>query len=113
MMECDPDSAREAPGDSREANRGDTACANQARAVNGSNRGRLPRNVPEGGQVDALKTDLCGLLGVELPIVQAPIGSASCPALAAAVSNAGGLGMLALSWTDENSVRRAIRETRE
>ena len=63
--------------------------------------------------MDALKTDLCGVLGVELPIVQAPIGSASCPALAAAVSNAGGLGMLALSWTDENSVRRAIRETRE
>jgi nitronate monooxygenase len=63
--------------------------------------------------LDALKTDLCGLLGVELPIAQAPIGSASCPALAAAVSNAGGLGMLALSWTHEGSVWRVIRETRE
>jgi nitronate monooxygenase len=63
--------------------------------------------------VDALKTDLCGVLGIELPIIQAPVGSASCPALTAAVSNAGGLGMLALSWTGESAVRRAIRETRD
>lgn len=47
--------------------------------------------------MDALKTDLCELLGIEVPVVQAPIGSASCPALAAAVSEAGGLGTLALS----------------
>ena len=63
--------------------------------------------------MDALKTDLCGLLGVMLPIVRAPIGSASGPALAAAFSNAGGLGMLALSWTAEDSVRRVICETRK
>jgi len=59
-----------------------------------------------------MRTDLCDLLGIDLPIVQAPMGSASCPALAAAVSNAGGLGMLALSWTRPDDVRRVIRETR-
>lgn len=62
--------------------------------------------------MDALETDLCGLLGIGLPIVQAPIDSEHGPALAAAVSGAGGLGMLALSWADESSLRQAIRETR-
>ena len=60
-----------------------------------------------------MKTDLCDLLGIDLPIIQAPMGSASCPALASAVSNAGGLGMLALSWTKPDAVRRDIRETRD
>jgi len=35
------------------------------------------------------------LLNIGVPIIQAPIGSATCPELAAAVSNADGLGMLA------------------
>ena len=41
------------------------------------------------------------------------MGGASCPALAAAVSNAGGLGMLALSWSSADDIRKEIRETRE
>ncbi|WP_394340738.1 nitronate monooxygenase [Natrinema sp. CBA1119] len=40
------------------------------------------------------------LFGIEYPIVQAPIGSATTPQLAAAVSNAGGLGHLAVTWRD-------------
>ena len=56
---------------------------------------------------------LCNSLKIELPIVQAAMGGASCPALAAAVSNAGGLGMLALSWSSADDMRREIRETRE
>jgi nitronate monooxygenase len=40
-------------------------------------------------------------MGIAHPIVQAPIGGAAVPELAAAVSNAGGLGMLALSWADD------------
>jgi nitronate monooxygenase len=59
-----------------------------------------------------LRTKLTELLGIALPIIQAPIGSATCPKLAAAVSNAGGLGTLALTWKDLESTRRAIRETR-
>lgn len=37
--------------------------------------------------------------GAKLPILQAPIGSLASVHLAVAVSNAGGLGSLALTWT--------------
>jgi len=57
-------------------------------------------------------TPLCERLGLEVPIIQAAMGGASCPALAAAVSNAGGLGMLALSWSTLDAVRDQIRKTR-
>ena len=56
-----------------------------------------------------IQTPLCALIGIDVPIVQAPIGS--WPELAAAVSNAGGLWMLALSWDDPSEIRRLIRET--
>ncbi|MBV8682607.1 MAG: nitronate monooxygenase, partial [Caulobacteraceae bacterium] len=42
-----------------------------------------------------MRTALTALLNIEAPIIQAPMGGASCPELAAAVSNAGGLGTLA------------------
>ena len=42
----------------------------------------------------------CERLGIEVPIIQAPMGGAVGPALAAAVSNAGGLGTLALWGAD-------------
>jgi nitronate monooxygenase len=57
-------------------------------------------------------TPFCRRLGLTAPIVQAPVGSASTPELAAAVSNAGGLGMLALTWTPPASVRERIRAAR-
>ncbi len=60
-----------------------------------------------------IQTSLCRLLGIELPIIQAPIGSATCPALAAAVSEAGGLGMLALSWRNTDEMRQIVRETQK
>ncbi|WP_226479900.1 NAD(P)H-dependent flavin oxidoreductase [Natrinema amylolyticum] len=60
-----------------------------------------------------LQTPLCELLEIEYPIVQAPIGSATNPELAAAVSNAGGLGHLAVTWRDLGETRAVIRETRE
>ena len=44
--------------------------------------------------MSTLHTPLCDLLNIELPIIQAPIGPAAGPALAAAVSNAGGLGSI-------------------
>jgi NAD(P)H-dependent flavin oxidoreductase YrpB (nitropropane dioxygenase family) len=59
-----------------------------------------------------MRTALCERVGIELPIIQAPMGGAAGPALAAAVSNAGGLGMLALSRADIEIVRTRIRETR-
>jgi nitronate monooxygenase len=57
-----------------------------------------------------LRTPLCDLLGIEVPLVQAPVCSA--PALAAAVSEAGGLGMLQLSWLEAGEAREAVRKTR-
>jgi len=60
-----------------------------------------------------LATPLCPLLGIDLPIIQAPIGSATTPALAAAVSNAGGLGMLAVTWQNINELRHTLRATRQ
>ncbi len=59
-----------------------------------------------------LSTPLCPLLGIDLPIIQAPIGSATTPGLAAAVSNAGGLGMLAVTWQSIDEVRYTLRATR-
>jgi NAD(P)H-dependent flavin oxidoreductase YrpB (nitropropane dioxygenase family) len=59
-----------------------------------------------------MKTALCSRLGIELPIIQAPMGGAVGPLLAAAVSNAGGLGMLVPWRADIDTVRRLIRETR-
>ncbi len=59
-----------------------------------------------------LHTPLCATLGIDLPIIQAPIGSVTTAALAAAVSNAGGLGMLAVTWRDLDAVRQIVRDTR-
>lgn len=60
----------------------------------------------------AFQTRLCRRLGLEHPIIQAPIGSASRPELVAAVANGGGLGMLAGSWLSPESLRSSIRATR-
>ncbi len=61
-----------------------------------------------GQGVNELQTGLTSLFDIDIPIVQAPIGSASCPALAAAVTNAGGLGSLALSWRSPADARTAV-----
>jgi NAD(P)H-dependent flavin oxidoreductase YrpB (nitropropane dioxygenase family) len=57
--------------------------------------------------VVAVRTPVCELLGIEQPIVLAPM--VAVPQLAAAVSNAGGLGMLSLTWSDPPG--DPIRET--
>ena len=60
-----------------------------------------------------MQTALCRRLGIERPIIQAPMGGGVVgPALAAAVSNAGGLGMLAPWRADTATLRRIIRDTR-
>ena len=55
---------------------------------------------------------LLALLGIDLPIVQAPMAGVSTPAMAAAVSNAGGLGSLGVGATDAEGARTMIRATR-
>jgi NAD(P)H-dependent flavin oxidoreductase YrpB (nitropropane dioxygenase family) len=59
-----------------------------------------------------MKTLLCERLGIDVPIIQAPMGGAVGPTLAAAVSNAGGLGMLVPWRADIDTVRRQIRDLR-
>jgi NAD(P)H-dependent flavin oxidoreductase YrpB (nitropropane dioxygenase family) len=47
-----------------------------------------------------------------VPVMQAPIGPAATPELAAAVSAAGGLGSLGASWTEPAALREQIRAIR-
>jgi nitronate monooxygenase len=59
------------------------------------------------------KNALTSLLGIDKPIIQAPMAGVSTPALAAAVSNAGGLGSLGVGAMNAQGARKVIRETRE
>jgi len=58
-----------------------------------------------------METALTRLIGIEVPIIQAPIGTLTNPRLAAAVSNAGGLGMLAQGGAEPDHLRRIVAET--
>ena len=58
----------------------------------------------------SLHTALTDLLGITTPIVQAPVGSGTTPELVAAVSNAGGLGMLSGTWREPDELRGLIHE---
>lgn len=60
-----------------------------------------------------LKTRVCEILEIEHPIVLAGMGGASGPELAAAVSNAGGLGVLGAAACGPKLLREWIRRTRE
>ena len=53
------------------------------------------------------------LLGVEIPIVQAPMGWIARAALASAVSNAGGMGIIETSSGELDAVRDEIRKMRD
>ena len=59
-----------------------------------------------------MKTGLCDLLGIDVPIILAAMGGFDSTDLAAAVSNAGGLGVMALSGLDSDAVRARIAKLR-
>lgn len=59
-----------------------------------------------------LRTRICDLLGIRHPVLLAGMGRASTPELAAAVSNAGGLGVLGAAACGPNQLREWIRRTR-
>src|SRR5215510_13961433 len=60
-----------------------------------------------------MKTNLCYLLGIEHPIVAAPMGpDLTGPDLVAAVSNAGGLGILQAQFCSPPVFRQEIRRVR-
>ena len=52
-------------------------------------------------------------LGIEVPIVQAPMGWIARSALASAVSNAGGMGIIETSSGELDAVKDEIRKMRE
>jgi NAD(P)H-dependent flavin oxidoreductase YrpB (nitropropane dioxygenase family) len=60
-----------------------------------------------------LHTPLCDRLGIEVPIISAGMGPIAGPDLVAAVSNAGGLGVLGCTSMSPDEVRSVIRRTRE
>ncbi len=57
-------------------------------------------------------TQFAASFGLRIPILQAPIGSMAGPELAAAVSAAGGMGALALTWTSPENTRRLLAQVR-
>jgi len=59
-----------------------------------------------------LRTKLCDMLDIEYPIILAGMGGASGPTLAAAVSNAGGLGVLGAAALNPDQLRDWIEKTR-
>lgn len=60
----------------------------------------------------SLRTRICDLFGIEHPIVLAGMGGAAVPPLAAAVSNAGGLGILGAAGCGAEELREWIEEVR-
>lgn len=60
-----------------------------------------------------IKTSLCELLEVEYPIIQGGMAWIADATLAAAVSNGGGLGLIAAMNADSNWLRAEIKKARE
>src|SRR5262245_44467064 len=66
-----------------------------------------------GRRMTMLKTPLCRNLGIQCPIMSAPLGGGTAgPELAAAVSEAGGLGLLGMGGVAAPVIREQIRDTR-
>lgn len=60
-----------------------------------------------------MKTGLMEKLQMETPIIQAPMAGVSTPQLAAAVSNAGGLGSISVGAMTVETARQAIEATKQ
>src|SRR6266478_2553930 len=60
-----------------------------------------------------LKTPLCDLFGIEVPIILAPMGTCTSAELAAAVSNEGGLGGVGSLFRTSAAVKRDIDTVRK
>jgi enoyl-[acyl-carrier protein] reductase II len=61
----------------------------------------------------SLRTPLCDLLGIEIPILQAGMGYVARGELAAAVSSAGGLGVIGAASLDAKGLREEIHKVRD
>lgn len=59
-----------------------------------------------------MNTDAIAQMGLRYPIFQAPTGSIAGPEMAAAVSAAGAMGAMALTWTDPNVAKEQVHKVR-
>jgi nitronate monooxygenase len=64
------------------------------------------------GENRMLRTPLCDLLSIEVPLLQAPMSGVVTPPLVAAVANAGGLGILPGILVPPDELRAQIRAIR-
>lgn len=62
---------------------------------------------------DILHTELCSMLGIEYPVIQAGMGYLARSDLAAAVSAAGGLGVVGAASLTPEQLREEVRKVRE
>src|SRR5258707_15586574 len=69
--------------------------------------------MPETTRPAPVRTRVTEMLGVEYPIIQAPMGWIARAQLASAVSNAGGLGLIETSSGELDAVREEIRKMRD
>lgn len=74
---------------------------------------RLAPLTTEGEQTMWPTRRICHLLGIDHPIVQAPMTCSATPELAAAVSNAGGLGSLGCASMSMSQVEANVKQLRE
>jgi nitronate monooxygenase len=68
--------------------------------------------VQEADMPPIFDTPFCRLAGIDLPIIQAPIGGLAVPELAAAVSEAGGLGMVSVTWDEPEEIEAQLATLR-
>jgi enoyl-[acyl-carrier protein] reductase II len=66
-----------------------------------------------GAAASSLRTPICDLFGIEVPICLAGMGGVSMAPLVAAVSNAGGLGIMGAANLSPDGLRDEIRRTHE
>src|SRR5690625_6885705 len=57
------------------------------------------------------QTEVTKMLGIQYPIIQAPMAGSTTPALVAAVSNQGGLGSIGAGYHTPKKLQRDIEET--
>ena len=63
---------------------------------------------------DIFRTPLCDILGIQFPIIQAGMGgTVATPELAAKVSEAGGLGIIGVTFLPPDEIRNRIHRVRE
>ncbi len=72
--------------------------------------GRSRRLLRKEHRMPVIETALTRLLGIEHPILLAPMGSAAGGKLAAAVTNAGGLGLVGSGYANADAIRKELSE---